>query len=224
MSYANRRQMSSNRTVSIAIVALIHVIIGYALVSGLAYNVYKQATKDLKTFDVQEEPPPPETPPPPEKTETPPPPQVAAPPPLVRTNTTPPQISTTPTIPPPAPPIMIERPAPPAPPAPPPPPQPVKQQSARAKANLTSYISDSDYPDEAIRAEEQGTTRFTLTVGANGRVTGCSITGSSGSRSLDSATCRIMQSRARFTPAVNSNGQPTTDSVSSAIRWVLPAN
>lgn len=225
MSYANRRQMSSNRTVAIVIVALIHVLIGYALVSGLAYNVFKKAATDLKTFDVQDEPPPPpEQPPPPQKTETPPPPQVAAPPPLVRTNTPPPPLSTTPTIPPPAPPVLIERPAPPAPPAPPPaPPPPVKQQAARAKANLASYISDSDYPDDAVRAEEQGTTRFTLTIGPNGRVTGCSVTGSSGSRSLDNATCRIMQSRARFSPAVDSNGQPTTDSYSSSIRWVLPA-
>ncbi|WP_239016983.1 energy transducer TonB [Sphingomonas ginkgonis] len=217
--------MSSNRTVAIVIVALIHVVIGYALVSGLAYNVFKKAATDLKTFDVQDEPPPPpEEPPPPQKTETPPPPQVAAPPPLVRTNTPPPPVSVTPTIPPPAPPVLIERPAPPAPPAPPPaPPPPVKQQAARAKANLASYISDSDYPDDAVRAEEQGTTRFTLQIGSNGRVTGCSVTGTSGSRSLDNTTCRIMQSRARFTPAVDSNGQPTGDSYSGSIRWVLPA-
>jgi hypothetical protein len=31
-----------------------------------------------------------------------------------------------------------------------------------------------------------------------------------------------MRSRARFTPARDDHGQPTTDSVSSRIRWVLP--
>ena len=107
-------------------------------------------------------------------------------------------------------------------PPPPPPPPPVKLQSARARANLASYVSDADYPSSALRSEEQGTTRFRLTVGSDGRVKDCAITSSSGSAALDSATCRIMRNRARFTPARDSNGQPTTDTVSSGIRWVLP--
>src|SRR5207342_1613967 len=77
MSYANRNQMSSNRTAAIIIVALIHIALGYALVTGLAYNVLKKAAEDLKTFDVEEEPPPPpEEPPPPPDQNTPPPPQI----------------------------------------------------------------------------------------------------------------------------------------------------
>ena len=67
MSYANRQQMGSNRTVSIIVVALLHIVLGYALVTGLAYNVLKKAASDLKTFDVTEPPPPPEEKPPPEK-------------------------------------------------------------------------------------------------------------------------------------------------------------
>lgn len=93
---------------------------------------------------------------------------------------------------------------------------------ARAKANLASYVSDDDYPSSAVRNEEQGTTRFRLAVGANGQVTECSVIGSSGSSALDSATCRLMKQRAKFTPARNSAGEPTSDSVTSAIRWVLP--
>jgi protein TonB len=108
------------------------------------------------------------------------------------------------------------------PPAPPPPPRTV--EPARARANLASYVSDADYPASAIRAEQQGTTGFRLTVGTDGRVTGCDVTSSSGSPALDQATCRIMRSRARFTPARDDHGNPTTDSVSSRIRWVLPAD
>ena len=108
-------------------------------------------------------------------------------------------------------------------PSPPPPPPPARTiEPARARANLASYVSDTDYPAAAIRGEEQGTARFRLTVGADGRVTGCAITGSSGSSSLDAATCRIMKSRARFTPARDSSGAATADTVSNAIRWVLP--
>jgi protein TonB len=218
MSYAQRKQMSSNRVVAIIIVALIHVGLGYALVTGLAYNVGKKMIEDLKTFDVEDEPPPPpdEPPPPPEQIpDTPPP--VVAPPPIVRTNTAPPAVVITPVAPPP----QITT-APPPPPAPPPPVRRI--EPAKARANLASYISNDDYPDSAIRNEEQGTTAFRLDVGPDGRVSGCSVTASSGSSALDNATCRLLRSRARFTPATDSTGAKTSDSVSGRIRWVLPSD
>ena len=221
MSYANRKQMGSNRTVAIAIVALIHVALGYALVSGLAYNVVKKAAEDLKTFDVEDEPPPPpeEPPPPPEQTETPPPPQVVAPPPIVRTNVAPPPIVSTPVAPPPV--ITpVARPAPPAPPAPPPPPR--VSQAAKARGNLPSLFSTDDYPQSALRNEESGTTAVRLTVGPDGRVSDCQITASSGSSTLDNTTCSILRRRARFTPAKDQNGNPTSDTTTTRIRWEIP--
>jgi protein TonB len=106
---------------------------------------------------------------------------------------------------------------------PPPPPQPeVKLQPARARANLGSYVSDADYPTDAIRREEQGATRFKLAVGPDGRVTNCTVTASSGSAALDLATCRLMKSRARFAPARDSSGNAVADAVSSMIVWRLP--
>ena len=91
--------------------------------------------------------------------------------------------------------------------------------AARARANLASYVSNDDYPAAALRDEEQGTTVFRLTVGRDGRVTDCLVTSSSGSAALDNATCRIMRTRARFTPARDSNGQPTTDTVTNRLTW-----
>ncbi|HEY0112349.1 MAG TPA: TonB family protein [Allosphingosinicella sp.] len=111
---------------------------------------------------------------------------------------------------------------PPSPPPPPPPPPPKKVEPVKAKANLASYVSDADYPASAIRNEEQGTTRFRLEVGSDGRVTDCTVTGSSGSSALDAVTCRLMKQRARFTPARDSSGNVTSGSMSSSIRWVLP--
>jgi protein TonB len=222
MSYAQRKEMSSNRTAAIVIVALIHVALGYALVSGLAYNVVKQAAEDLKTFDVEEPPPPPdEPPPPPEDNPLPPPPQVSAPPPLVRIESPAPPIQTTPNI---QPVIITPRadPVPPAPPAPPAP-KPVVNQSAKAKGNLLSLFSDDDYPQSALRNEEQGTTVARLTIGTDGRVTGCEASGS-GSAALDQAACRVLRSRARFTPAKDQAGQPITDTFTQRIRWQLPAD
>ena len=217
MAYADQK-MSNGRIMAIVIVALLHALLGYAFVTGLAYNVIKKAAEDLKTFDVVEEPPPPEEepPPPPEQpqVETPPPP-IVSPPPLVRTNTPPPPVSTVRTAPPA--PLTYT-----APPAPPPPPPPVKAQDARARANLASYITNDDYPPSAIRAEEQGTTGFRLDIGPDGRVSNCTITSSSGSSALDNQTCNLLKRRARYTPAKDSAGNPTTDTDAGRIRWVLP--
>jgi periplasmic protein TonB len=218
MSYARRNQMSSNRTAAIIIVALIHIALGYALVTGLAYNVVKAAAEKMKTFDVEDEPPPPpEEPPPPPEQNTPPPPQIVAPPPIVRTNTVAPPIISTPVAPPP---VITPR----APPAPPAPPAPRVSQAARAKGNLVSLFSTDDYPQSAIRNEEQGTTAVKLTIGPDGRVADCSITASSGSSALDNATCSILRRRARFTPAKDQAGNPVSDSYSQRIRWELPSD
>jgi TonB family protein len=92
-------------------------------------------------------------------------------------------------------------------------------EPARARANLASLIGNGDYPAEALRNDEQGTVGFRLSVGADGRVSGCTITSSSGSAALDSATCRILTARARFTPARDSRGLPTTDAVAARIVW-----
>ena len=226
MSYANRKQLSNNRTVPIVMSALITGLMGYALVSGLAYSVVKEAAEELKTFDVEDEPPPPpdEPPPPPEENPLPPPPpEVSAPPPLVRMDTVAPQIQTTPVIQPSPPVTPIARPSPPAPVAPPPPPPPRVSQAARATGSLPGLITTDDYPQSALRNGDQGTTAVSLTIGPNGRVSGCNVTSSSGSGSLDSTTCSVLTRRARFTPAKDQNGQPIGDTTSVRIKWVVPA-
>ncbi|MEA3029289.1 MAG: hypothetical protein QOG13_614 [Sphingomonadales bacterium] len=93
---------------------------------------------------------------------------------------------------------------------------------SRAQANLAQYLSDADYPPEAIRNGEHGIVGIRLEVGADGVVTACRVTAPSGSPSLDAASCRVMTERARFTPARNAAGQAVADSVASRIRWVLP--
>mgnify|MGYP002148087180 CR=1 FL=1 len=58
--------------------------------------------------------------------------------------------------------------------------------------------------------------------GPDGRVTSCDITSSSGSPDLDEATCSNVTRRARFTPAMDGEGNPTSGSYSNGIRWVIP--
>jgi periplasmic protein TonB len=217
MSYAQKKEISGNRTLAIIMVVVLQFALGYAIVTGLAYNVIKKAAQDLKTFDVEEQPPPPEEPPPPPKDMPKVPPPPVTPPPLVRLQAPEPPIQTV-TAPPP--PVMIP-PVAPAPPAPPPPPR--KTVSAQsAKGDLRSLFSGDDYPASAQSAGAEGTVRASLTIGTDGRVVGCSITQSSGNTALDSATCNILRRRAKFIPARDSNGNPTTDTVSTpSIVWRL---
>ncbi len=218
MAYADQ-EMSTRRIVSLGAVALLHVGMGYALVTGLAYNAMKEAVKDLEVFDVAADEPEPEPPPPPEKLDIPPPPKVTVPPPIVKSNVQTTNVqSVAPMAPvPPAPPPV---PAPPLPPPPPPP--PAKAQRASPKGQPGSWATDADYPSSAVRAEESGTTGFRLEVGPDGRATSCNVTSSSGSSTLDEATCRLVQRRARFSPAKDTSGAAVSDTYSSRIKWVLP--
>src|SRR5690349_6613393 len=86
----------------------------------------------------------------------------------------------------PSPPMPYIPPTPVAPPAPPP--APAASPPQRARPNLVSYFSEDDYPAAALRAHDEGTVSFRLVVGTNGRITDCSVTASSGSAALDSAT------------------------------------
>src|SRR3954470_11854238 len=181
MSYAQRKELSGNRTMAIIFVAILQLGLGYAIVTGLAYNVIKKAAQDLKTFDVEEQPPPPEEPPPPPKDMPKVPPPPVTPPPLVRMEAPPPPIQTV-TAPPP--PVYV----PPVAPSPPPPPPPPRQSQARSlTGSLQGLISGDDYPPSALDNNEQGSVQVSLTIGPNGRVTGCSSSGGA-SATLKSAT------------------------------------
>lgn len=85
-----------------------------------------------------------------------------------------------------------------------------------------SLVGIDDYPASALARREEGRVAFALEIGPNGRVVGCTITRSSGSSALDSTTCRLMRSRARFTPAMDSTGGPAAGVVEQEVDWRLP--
>lgn len=208
MAYAEQ-SMSGNRITALIIVALIHIVLGYALVTGLAYEAAKKVIQRVTTVDIkeevkEEEPPPP----PPKKVETPPPPPVA-PPPKINVAITPPQITTVATPPPAPPPIVL------APPAPPPPPPP---KPATPRNNPGSWATPNDYPSRALREEREGTTGFRVTIDDKGRVATCTITSSSGHADLDEATCKFVSRRARFRKPSEGYGSV----YSNRVRWVIP--
>lgn len=110
----------------------------------------------------------------------------------------------------------------PAPPPPPPPSRRGKARPARASVNLAELFSSDDYPASAARMGEAGAVGFRVDIDRNGRIAACTIIISSGSAALDSTTCRLLRSRARFSPALDRKGRPTEDSLGGRIVWTLP--
>ena len=89
-----------------------------------------------------------------------------------------------------------------------------------ARAQLpASVITDGDYPAKALRAADEGPVTVKLEVGPDGRVSDCIVHASSGSETLDSATCRIYRQRAVFLPARDESGQPVEDVAYHRIVW-----
>lgn len=217
MAYADQK-MGSGKIIAIVIVALIHAALGYAFVTGLAYQYVKKVTEDMDVFDVEEPPPPPpDEPPPPPPDQPMQPPPVVSPPPIVQTPT-PPVVMQTVQTPPPA---IVMTPVT-APPAPPTPPAPRVSQAATLRGNVGQFFGPDSYPDSARDAGAQGRVSANLQVAADGRVTGCNVTNGSGNRDLDNATCQISIRRVRFTPAKNDEGQGVPSTYLLTVRWQLP--
>ena len=220
MSYASQQQgLTGTKLVALIIALAIVGGIGAVMVIGLAINAIKKEIERVTTVDIEEPPPPeePDEPPPPQEDTAPPPP--VAPPPPISIAPAPPPIQTQPTIPPPAPPALrIPPPAPVAPPAPP----PSKARGARTK-NERSWASriQENYPARALREEIEGTVGVRVTVTPDGRAAGCSVTASSGSEILDAAACQGMERYARFEPALDDAGNPTSGSYSTRITYRL---
>ena len=89
--------------------------------------------------------------------------------------------------------------------------------------NQASWITNADYPSLALRREMEGDVAYELAVDARGRVSECRITASSGHRLLDSETCRLIERRARFTPATDDKGQSAIGMWRGSVRWTIPA-
>ena len=216
MAYADQT-MSGNKIVAIVIVGLIHLALGYALVTGLAYSAMKKAIERVTTVDIDEpteekteEPPPPDT-------KVPPPPPIVAPPPPININVAPPPITTVERIPPPAPVLrVVPAPAPPAPPKV----SHAKGVQPKGQSRWAARIQEN-YPSRAVRSGTEGTVGVSVTVGPNGKVSACSVSSSSGSDVLDEAACDGMRRYAQFDPALDDDGNPTSASWSTRIVYRL---
>ena len=205
----------------------IHAAMGAALVFGLTVSgAMPEIVNKFDARNIPDVPPPPPPPPPPSDDVVPK--DIASPPiftpaPKFDLKPTPPLVDTTDLIPPP-----IPHPTPrlgdvviplPAPPSPTPSFDPVV---ARPKNDPARWLSNNDYRPSWTRRELTGLAKFRLDIAANGRVTNCTVTGSTGHNELDQATCSLVTKRARFEPARGTNGEPVTGSYNGSVLWQLP--
>ncbi len=167
-------------------VALLHVVVIWGLVNGLARKAIEVLPLPIETKIIEDSPKPEDEPPPP-----PPPPELDIPPPAY--------------VPPPE--IVINRPPPKEPPKAirtvtqdvPPPPPPRVAPTRVAPVVKARNCREPDYPSISQRLGEVGSVVVELLVGVDGRVSDSRVKQSSGYERLDKAALKGL-SRCRFTP------------------------
>lgn len=97
-----------------------------------------------------------------------------------------------------------------------------KQSSPpRLPTSAETWITQDDYPIAALRAREEGLVTVRLDITSEGRISNCTLISSSGSSSLDEATCATLRRRGRLTAAID-NGRPVGGTLEHQVRWRLP--
>ncbi len=223
--YADQQRKPGKHIVGIGIVVLMHILLGWALVSGLARKVVEVIKNPIETKIIEEvkpPPPPPENLPPPPPKLAPPPPSFVPPPEVVVAPppTPAPAITVQTTTPPPPAPVTIA-------PAPAPaaaPPAPAAPPVAAQPAITNVSACKPDYPPAALKAEATGTTAIKFTIDAAGKVVSADVVKASGAsrehRLLDRAAVTSL-SGCTFKPGRDSNGQAVGAATTVEYVWKL---
>lgn len=226
MSY-EQTASSQKKLLGFGLVLLLHIVLIYALVNGLAQKFVKTVIDPLEVNIIEEVKLPPPPPPPPPKEEVVKPAEVAPPPAYVPpvevnvkssdsqdtisavTSSEPPQSEPV------AQPAAEIKPEPaPAPPPPPPPPAPKERTKASTKPGCTK----PPYPAESQDLEEEGTVTLGITTDVDGNVVDIKIIKSSGFTRLDDAAKQAF-GRCEFNPGtVDGVPEKTTATVQYEFR------
>lgn len=82
-------------------------------------------------------------------------------------------------------------------------------------------IAPADYPRQARESRAEGEVAVSLLIRPDGRVGDCRVDRSSGDRSLDYATCRLILDRFLYQHARDSYGNPVEDVAGWVQAWSL---
>lgn len=189
MDYAQQQRDPTKHAIGITFVVLFHVLLIWALMSGLGSAIVAVVKKPLTATIIEELKLPPPPPPPPKKiveTKTPPPPTTFVPPPdiPVPTISNAPTITATTAAPPEAPFVIVQ----PAPPAPPPPKPAIRRGVTRLSGD------NPEYPKAAMRdGINKGRVVARMNIDEKGNVTEVTIFSSDPARVFDRAVIAALK-------------------------------
>ncbi|RPF72347.1 TonB family protein [Aurantiacibacter spongiae] len=235
MSYSNASPGARDRAKGIAGVVAIHALIGAGVVTGLSITgVIEEEDKGIAAiFTPRPQDPPP--PPPPTDAADPmvdppvsPPPSAPRPPIDLVVKNPIDVVPATPSLPQPTVRIPMPNPgptvrvAPPAPAVTPMPTATFTPTSPSPSNGPAGWITNSDYSASDIRRGNEGTARYRLVIGSDGRVDACEIVSGTGHASLDRDTCRLIERRARFDAARDASGERVVGTYTGSVTWRIP--
>ena len=203
MEFSEHERYPGKKLSGFGIVILLHVVVIYALATGLARKVVEVIKQPLETKIIEEVKPPPQPdlppPPPPPKMMAPPPPFI--PPPEVAVATPPPQNAI----------AAVSNVEPDNPVFAPPQPSQSKSDAPPGPSRIAAVVDFStcakpEYPHNSQRNEEQGTVALQFLIGVDGNVVDSRVEKSSGFKDLDKAAQRGL-SQCKFKPAI-ADGKP----------------
>ncbi len=224
MNYAEQQRNPQKHAVGIGIVIVLHIVLGYALLHGLARSVIEVIKGPIETKIIEETkppPPPPENLPPPPKFAPPPPSFVPPPEVIVNAPPTPaPTITTTTVAPPPTAVVIAPQAA-----APSTAPAPARVAARPAIGNVQACApGNDDYPSAAIKEEATGTTRVRFTVDASGKLAAAEVVKSAGASRAHKALDRVAVqklSECKFSAGLDENGRAVGGSFDVDYVWKI---
>ena len=97
-------------------------------------------------------------------------------------------------------------------------------QPAKSVKPLHEYLSNDDYPSQAMMDGATGTASLALMIDETGKLSDCMVEQTSGIATLDAQSCAIFLERAKFHPALDHAGKPVRSIDHARIRWLLPGS
>lgn len=85
---------------------------------------------------------------------------------------------------------------------------------------ISGDMAFHDLPEGSLPLGEEAAVTVTFAVEASGRVTECRVERSSGYPGVDSQTCRLIERRFRFRPAIDRRGRPVRSFVRETHTWI----
>lgn len=97
-----------------------------------------------------------------------------------------------------------------------------QSRAAMPDGSVGPWITDGDYPQQAIAARQRGIVNFRLSVDETGKPTACHIQQSTSAKDFDAAVCASLMRRAKVRPALDENGKPIASFYRSNVVFDMP--